>query len=134
MIFVNEDLHKKPWWFVALQLVGALLGAGIGAATPLAFAHWTFEPIIFGTLGGMMLVIGALGYLPGNYRDIHTDERMTLWKQLTPLARALSAASFVGLVGVGVAVAWYQSGEMEEKQRKQAPAAKPAPPPPTKKK
>lgn len=132
MLFVNEDLHKKPWWFIALQLVGGLVGAGIGAATPLAFPHWSFEPIIFGTLGGMLLAIGALGYLPGNYRDMDTDERMTLWKRMTPLARAGAAASFVALLGVGAAVAWYQSGEIEEKQRRQTPA-KPAPPPPPKK-
>src|SRR4051794_27205490 len=81
----ERDPVQKPWWWIALQLVAGLVGA---AATTLGMMALTGgklpEPLVplTGLLGGCLVFIGAVGHLPGKFRVVETDERLTLWKPL----------------------------------------------------
>ena len=126
---------RKPIWFQILLGVAMVGGGGIMALIPIVIWNvFDFRIIAFGLLAGGLFMEAVLGWMPGRYRIIETDEKCTLWKPIKlPLRAALGAGS-VAVLGVGVLIAWHDYTEWAEKQAaasknapaQQQPAGKPA--------
>lgn len=107
------DPIKKPWWWIALQLIAGLAGGGLTTAVVWALGYGMPHPLVplSGLIMGFAVFIGIVGFLPGNYRIIETEERLTLWKPIGGGVRAAILAGGVLFAIVGPLLAIYQADE-----------------------
>lgn len=116
----EPDPVQKPWWWFVLQALSGIVGAALGVGV-LYGLGWEKDPeplaLLSGLLAGLVTFSGAVGFLPGNYRVIETDRRLTLWKPLGPKIRA---ALVVG--GLLITVAGPLLVIAEEASRQETPA------------
>jgi hypothetical protein len=119
----ERDPVRKPWWWFVLQLLSALVGGAIttGVVWELGWGMPHSLVPIAGVAGGLAVFSAVMGFLPGNYRIIETDERLTLWKPLSGKMRAAIAAGGIAFMVVGPLLAIYQASEQPAKPTRPAP-------------
>lgn len=126
----EPDPEEKPIWYQIVLAASMLVGGGFSAVAPiLIFSVFDFQVIPFGLFAGGLAAAAVLGWWPGRYRDFHTDEKMTLWKPIKPLYRALIGGGAWVVIIVGVLVAWYDYSQWKEKNAVKNPPAQQAKPP-----
>jgi len=102
----DPEPEHKPWWYGAIVGVAML---AVGASDRHTFPDMgvlAYRASVFPLFAGGLLAIGVLGWRPGNYRNIQTDERLVLWKPLKLWLRGLYVLASGAVLVFGAWVAY----------------------------
>ena len=123
---VEVEPVEKPWWFQLVTVVGLLIGAGLMLLVGVLFFNLLdYYAWVFGGAAGGVASLAALGWTAGRYENFMSGQKFTLWKPIRPLHRLLMIPGTFALLGLGVAVTWYDAGQLAEKRAAQEKSSTP---------